>query len=230
MMSEEEIAQRLAEVLGSVAEAARASGREAREVRLVAVSKRIDERRIAAAVAAGQRDFGENYVQEAIGKIDRFGESLRWHMIGSLQSNKAALAGRRFHLIHSLSSMSAARAISRAMTAQGSQCRALIQVHLGGGAQRAGVAPAELESFVRELVKLPGLIVDGLMGVAPLGEEPRPHFAHLRGMLEELRRLELSQAPLRELSAGMSGDYREAIAEGATLVRIGESVFGPRNG
>ncbi|RMF23314.1 MAG: YggS family pyridoxal phosphate-dependent enzyme [Deltaproteobacteria bacterium] len=227
-MAEPTVAERLARVREQLAEAATAAGRDPATVRLVAVSKRVDEARIAEAVAAGQRDFGENYVQEALAKMDRFGADVRWHMIGQLQSNKAARVARRFALVHSLASLKAARAISRAMVADGSSCRVLVQVRLGGGPARGGIDPAELEDFVGQVAEMPGIIVDGLMGVAPLEEPPRPHFARLREMLERLRSLQLPGAPLAEMSAGMSGDFRDAIAEGATLVRIGEAVFGPR--
>ncbi len=223
------VSERLARVREQLAEAAAAAGRDPGSVRLVAVTKRIDDARIAEAIAAGQLDFGENYVQEALGKMDRFGPEIRWHMIGQLQSNKAARVARRFALVHSLASLSAARAISRAMAADGGKCRVLVQVHLGGGPARGGVAPDAIGDFVEQVAALPGIVVDGVMGVAPLGEPPRPHFARLRSILEHLRDLRLPSAPLSEMSAGMSGDFREAIAEGATLVRIGEAVFGPRN-
>ncbi len=222
------VSERLARVRERLAEAAAAAGRDPAAVRLVAVTKRIDDARIAEAIAAGQLDFGENYVQEALAKMDRFGPEIRWHMIGQLQSNKAARVARRFALVHSLASLSAARAISRAMAAGGEKCRVLVQVRLGGGPARGGVAPDAVDDFVAQVAELPGIVVDGLMGVAPLGEPPRPHFARLRGILEHLRTLGLPNAPLSEMSAGMSGDFREAIAEGATLVRIGEAVFGPR--
>ncbi|RMD82281.1 MAG: YggS family pyridoxal phosphate-dependent enzyme [Candidatus Dadabacteria bacterium] len=227
-MGPAEIASRLARVREEVAEAARQSGRDPAEVRLIAVTKRVDTARIAAAIEAGQRDFGENYVQEALGKIEQFGPDVRWHMIGQLQSNKAARAARFFFMIHSLASLSAARAISRAMAAEGRQARVLVQIHLGGGPARGGVPAEAAEDFVRQVTGMPGILVDGVMGIAPLGEPPRPHFARLREMLERLRELELPNAPLRELSAGMSGDFRDAIAEGATMVRIGEAIFGPR--
>jgi len=220
------IAERLAGVRERLAAAATRAGRDPADVRLIAVSKNVDADAIRAAHDAGQTDFGENYVQPALAKIEALGTArIRWHMIGQLQSNKAARVARAFDVVHSLASTSAARAMSRALAEQGRSCEVLVQVHLGGGAARGGVAPERAAAFVAEVAGLPGLIVDGVMGVAPRGEEARPAFARLRRVLEELRDLGLEGVPLRELSAGMSGDYEAAVLEGATLVRIGRAIF-----
>jgi len=222
-----DIAERLAGVRDSLAEAARRAGRRAEEIRLVAVSKKVDVDAVVEAAEAGQRDFGENYVVDGLRKIQAVGrDDLRWHMIGHLQSNKGAKAGRAFHMIHSLTSVAAGRAVSRAAVAVGRPCRGLIQIHLGGGAQRSGVASADVTALAHDLAELPGLLLDGVMGVAPLGEPARPHFARLRQILEDLRSLDLPNAPLSQLSAGMTDDYVEAIAEGATIVRLGRAIFG----
>jgi pyridoxal phosphate enzyme (YggS family) len=220
------IAERLAAVQQEVAAAARAAGREPATVRIIAASKYADVEAIRAAARAGQRDFGENYVQNAERKIHALaGEDVRWHFIGALQSNKAAKAAGLFDLIHTLSSASALQAISRALP-QGVSRRVLVQVHLGGGSQRAGLDPAAVPEFVRAAAAARGVVVDGLMGVAPANEPARPHFARLRALLDELRELGLPHAPLREMSAGMSEDFADAICEGATMVRIGRSLFG----
>jgi pyridoxal phosphate enzyme (YggS family) len=211
-----------------VADAARDAGRAADAVQIIAASKYADADAIRAAARAGQRDFGENYVQHALAKMRALeGLPVRWHLIGALQSNKAAKAARMFELIHTLSSRSALNAISRALP-PGASCRVLVQVHLGGGSERAGLPPDEVAAFVRE-ASAPGVIFDGLMGVAPVGEPARPHFARLRAMLEDLRAMRLPHAPLREMSAGMSEDFVDAIREGATMVRIGRSLFGEVN-
>lgn len=220
---------RLADVVSKIAAAAVEAGRDPSGVRLVAVTKRVGLDSIREAAAAGQRDFGENYVQEGLVKMEALSmPELRWHLIGALQSNKAARAARAFHLIHSVSTPSVARAISREMVAGNRSVRVLLQVKLGGGAPRAGVEVEEGEAAARMITGMPGLELDGLMGVAPPGEDARPHFERLAGLLEDLRRLRLPNAPLRELSAGMSGDYRDAIAAGATIVRIGSAIFGER--
>jgi pyridoxal phosphate enzyme (YggS family) len=193
------------------------------------VSKGVRWERVKEALDAGQRDFGENYLQEAIPKIEQLGSvSPRWHFIGQLQSNKAARIARAFDLVHSLGSTSAARALSGAATAAGKVTPVMIQVRLGGGADRGGVAPEAVEALAEAICELPGLMLDGVMGIAPLGDAARPAFARLRGILDHLRGLGFPNAPLRELSAGMSADYGEAILEGATFIRIGSAIFGER--
>jgi pyridoxal phosphate enzyme (YggS family) len=193
---------------------------------IIAASKYADADAIRAAAQAGQRDFGENYVQPAFAKMQALRDvAPRWHLIGALQSNKAARAARAFDLIHTLSSESALEAIARALDPEES-CRVLVQVHLGGGGQRAGLPPGEVAGFVRRAAATRGIVVDGLMGVAPADEPARPHFTRLRALLEELRAAGLPNAPLREMSAGMSEDFEDAIREGATMIRIGRSLFG----
>jgi pyridoxal phosphate enzyme (YggS family) len=225
-MTEASLGRRLAELQARVADAARESAREPGAVRIIAASKYAGVDDLRALARLGVRDFGENYLQQAAIKMQALsGESLRWHFIGALQSNKAAKAARMFDLIHTLSSPSALHAIARSLPA-GQTCRVLVQVHLGGGSQRAGVDPAAAPAFVRAAASTPGIEVDGLMGVAPQGAPARPHFARLRALLESLREARLPQAPLREMSAGMSGDFEDAIREGATMVRIGSSLFG----
>jgi pyridoxal phosphate enzyme (YggS family) len=223
------VGARLAEVRDRIADAAHAAGRPTEDITLVAVTKRVEVDRVREAADAGQRHFGENYVQEAIPKIDALASlDLRWHLIGGLQANKAARAARIFHLLHSVCSMSVAERVSREAGVSGRAMRVLLQIRLGGGEPRAGVDPSVAPSIAREICALPGVELDGVMGVAPLGEEARPHFARLRETLDELRAAGLPQAPLREMSAGMSADYRDAILEGATLVRIGSAIFGAR--
>jgi pyridoxal phosphate enzyme (YggS family) len=212
-----------------IASAAAEAGSPAAAVRLIAVSKYASIEQVRVAIESGHRDFGENYVQDAFGKMDELGDAadcVRWHMIGALQSNKAARVSERFDLVHTLSSAKAARAISRAMQAQGRVCSALLQIHLGGGEHRAGVGCDEAPAFLEDVADLPGLQLDGVMGVAPPDEPARPHFAALRGTLEKLRSMALPNAPMRELSAGMSGDFEDAVREGATLVRVGSALFG----
>lgn len=227
MSSGVSIGERLACVYDGLAEAARLSGRPAGSVRLVAVCKRVGAEAVVEAAEAGQRDFGENYVVDGLAKIARVGrDDLRWHMIGHLQSNKGAKAARGFYMIHSVSTLAAAQAVSRAALSAHRRCRVLMQIHLGGGSQRAGVASDDAAELARALAELPGILFDGVMGVAPLGEAPRPYFARLRAVLEALRAMQLPNAPLSELSAGMSDDYVEAIAEGATIVRLGRAIFG----
>jgi len=219
-----------------IADASKLAGRSAGEVRLVAVSKYATIEQVVAVYAAGQRDFGENYVLDGIRKKDAVEAALgpvamredppRWHMIGQLQSNKAARASQAFDLIHTLASMRAARAISRAMAGSERAGIALVQIHLGGSAERGGIEPDEAEELVREACKLGGLRLDGVMGVAPPDEDPRPHFARLRAARDRLSALGETRAPMTEISAGMSDDFEQAILEGATIVRLGRTLFG----
>lgn len=245
------IAMRLETVRTQLASACREAGRDPAGVHLVVVSKNAAPSEVVEVVRAGQRCFAENYVQHALAKMQSVSELtagtahcravLEWHLIGQLQSNKAARAALAFDVIESLASASAARAISRAMTratvAAPTPTAAaprrvvparsvLLQVRLGGPAGRGGVAPQEACAFARTICELPGLRLDGVMAVAPQGEPPRAAFSRLAGVLEELRNARLPNAPLTQMSAGMSGDFPEAIAAGATIVRIGRAVFG----
>ena len=224
------IAGRLAAVHDGLAEETAAAGREPGSVRLVLVSKNAGVAEILEAYEAGHRDFGENYVKAAGEKMraleERGAGGIRWHMVGQLQSNKAAWAARNFDLLHSLATASAAAAVNKAMAAEGRHGQALVQVRLGGGSVRGGVEPESALSFAREVAALGNIRLCGVMGVAPAGQDARPHFCRLRGVLEEMRGLGLPNAPLGEMSAGMSGDFRDAIREGATVVRLGQAVFG----
>ena len=221
-----QIGRRLERVRRSVDDAALRAGREPSDVRIVLVSKYATVDQVRAAADLGHCDFGENYLQEAIVKMRAVGVSgLNWHFIGQLQSNKAAAVARAFTMIHTLSSASALRRVSAAMTTADDSRRVLLQVRLGGGTARGGVEPGAAEDMARTIAAAPGVVLDGIMGVAPPESPPRPHFARLKVLLERLRALGLANAPLGEMSAGMSGDFEEAIAEGATLVRIGRAVF-----
>lgn len=221
------IAERLDRVRHDLAAAEAAAKRRPGSVALVLVSKNVPVTDIVEAYEAGQRDFAENYVQSAREKMRHLeSHRIRWHMTGQLQSNKAVWAARNFELLHSLATRSSARAISKAMASSGDICRALLQVRLGGGAGRGGVGIAEAERLASEVAGFGNIRLDGVMGVAPEGEEARPHFARLREVLERLRAMGLPGAPLTEMSAGMSADFPAAIMEGATLVRIGRAVFG----
>jgi pyridoxal phosphate enzyme (YggS family) len=217
--------QRLGAVRAAIAEAAVRAGRRPEEIRIVAASKYAGVEAIEELARAGQRDFGENYVQPAIEKMRALAHlDLRWHFIGALQSNKAARAARVFHLVHTVAGESALAAIAKAMEADQTTCRILVQVRLAEG-ERAGVAPQDAAAFVRAACGRPGIVVDGVMGLPPAGEPARPHFARLRAVLEDLRMLRLDAAPLTEMSAGMTEDFADAILEGSTMVRIGRALF-----
>lgn len=231
------IALRLAAVRGRVAEAARAAGRDPAGVRIVAVTKKLDADAVRAAYAAGQRDFGENYVQEAVTKIAALEAEMpdaRWHFIGRLQSNKAAVAVRHFALLHGIDSLSTVAALSRAAQREGRVIDLLLQVRLGAraaaaeGGARGGVGSDAAADFLAAASAHEGIRFTGLMGVADPDEPARPQFAGLRELASRLTALRLERAPLGELSMGMTGDLEDAVAEGATIVRIGTAIFGQR--
>lgn len=223
MVKQHDMSQALAEVHRRIAEAARAAGRDPASVALVAVSKTHGVERIGEALEAGQRIFGENRVQEAQAKFPALRQTwpeLRLHLIGPLQTNKAADAVALFDMIESLDRPKLARALVKAMEKLGRRPDCLIQVNTGEEPQKAGIAPQEADAFialVRDELSLP---LRGLMCIPPLEDNPAPHFALLREIA--------ARNGLPELSMGMSGDFETAIRFGATLVRVGTAIFGPR--
>jgi len=191
-------------------------------VTLVAVSKTQPAAAIREAYAAGQRDFGENYAQEWRDKADALGDlaDLRWHFIGALQTNKVKYLAGRVHAIHTLDRAELARELSRRFLARGAVARAFLEVNTGGEASKAGCAPDAAPALAEEVRGLPAIELVGLMTIPPPEEDPRPHFRLLRGLRDRLG--------LRELSMGMSADWRVAVEEGATVIRVGTAIFGER--
>jgi pyridoxal phosphate enzyme (YggS family) len=223
-----EIAAGVRAVRRRVVAAAARMGRDPESVRLVAVGKGHTGAEVALAVAAGIRDCGENRVQEALPKIAALGE-VRWHLIGQLQRNKARAAAGRFSLIHSVDRRDLADALARAAENAGVVQDILVQVNLTGRPGQGGIAPAAAADLVAHLRALPALRLRGLMVIAPPATDPeaaRPAFATLRVLRDRLR--EASGLELPELSMGMSDDFEIAVEEGATLVRVGRAIFGPR--
>ncbi len=223
--------RRLDEIRGRIAAAAARSGRPAERVTLVGVTKTVAADVVAAAVAQGLHDLGENRVQEAQAKIAAVGRAAaRWHLIGHLQRNKAGRAVELFDRVHSVDDAELAEALSRRAVAAGRALPVLVEVNVAGEASKFGVAPTELEALLERVAAQPGLRLDGLMTVGPPVDEPgaaRPVFARLRELRERAReRLGLE---LAELSMGMSGDYEVAVEEGSTMVRVGTALFGARS-
>jgi len=232
-MNYESVGERLAEVRERVAEAARRSGRDASAVTVVAVTKRLGPHAVLAAAACGQRDFGENYLQEARTKMQQLADDpaaagLRWHLLGRLQSNKAAAAARSFAVLHAVDSLSAVRAIARAVRERGVAPEVFLEIKLGGDDQRGGVTAAAAEGFLRAVVAAGPLRFNGLMAVADPAFPARRQFAAVRELRDRLVGLGIPGAALSHLSMGMSGDFEDAIAEGATVVRLGTVIFGER--
>lgn len=220
-----DIKANLEAVQAVIAQACRKAGRAPGEVLLIAVSKTVDLERIRAAVAAGAAALGENRVQEAKDKVAALGRPVPWHLIGSLQTNKARDAVTIFDWIHSVDRLELARELDRRAQAAGRKVNGLLQVNLGDEPQKGGAAPGEVKPLLDELRGLTHLDIRGLMAIPPQvpdAEAARPYFRRLR----ELR----DAAGLEHLSMGMSADYAVAIEEGATMVRVGTSIFGPRQG
>ena len=228
------IAHNLAEVRQRIEKSARDAGRSPGEVRLLAVSKTFGLDHIRAAAAAGQEDFGENRVQEALQKIDGSADlKIRWHLIGTLQSNKVRKAAPRFSTIHSVDSLRLLEAIDSTATETGTGPNLLIQVDLAGEATKHGAPPAAATEVVTAAARCRSARLVGLMTIPPFCENPhdaRPYFARLREFRDTLVRQGIDPSLLRELSMGMSHDFEIAVQEGATIVRLGTAIFGRRQG
>lgn len=219
----DDIAANLAAIREKMAAAATGAGRAPDSVELVAVSKTHPAERVREALAAGQRLFGENRVQEAAGKFPRLREEfpdLRLHLIGPLQTNKVGDAVALFDMVETVDRPKLARKLAKQMDKAGRRIPCLVQVNIGEEPQKAGIPPHELDDFLKLCINEYGLDVQGLMCIPPLGEIPAPHFALLARMAGD--------HGLKTISMGMSGDYETAITFGATLVRVGTAIFGSR--
>jgi hypothetical protein len=222
----------LARVTDDIATAAIQAGRRPEDVTLVAVSKTQSAELLAEAIRAGLRHVGENRVQEAAAKFPRVRELLAgaappvFHLVGHLQSNKAGAAVDWFGRVDSLDSLKLAQALSRRLTGS-TQLSVLVELYVGDDADRPGVRPPQLIDVVGSILDVPGLRVEGLMSVAPLGGSARAAFAQVRELKDSLSGA-FPGVHFGVLSMGMSEDFREAIQEGSTEVRIGTALFGPR--
>ena len=218
-------------IRSAIAGAALRAGRKVSDVRLMAVTKTVDDDRIMEAIEAGVDIIGESYVQEAKRKIEKMGRSIEWHMIGYLQSNKAKYAVKLFDMIHSVGRMDLAVELDRRSRAQDTAMKVLIEINISGEKTKSGVPYKEAMQLVRDISSLDNLSIQGLMTMAPWFDNPedtRPYFAALRELRDRIIDENIDRVEMRELSMGMSGDYEVAIEEGATIVRVGRSIFGER--
>lgn len=233
------IAENLAAVHKRIAQAAARAQRSPAEVTLVAVSKTKPFAQIAEAVAAGQRDFGENRLEELWQKVEAAQsaglDTIRWHAIGTIQSRKTKLAAGPFALIHSVDRLKIARRLSRDAADAGLELSVLLEVNVSGEESKHGFSPDGLRAALPELLALPHLRYRGLMTMAPFVDDPeetRPYFRQLRALRDDLRGTFPSarhpRATWEHLSMGMTNDFEVAIEEGATIVRIGTAIFGHR--
>ena len=215
----------LQEVRRRIETAAKSAGRNAADITLIAVSKTFGREDIFPVLKAGQMDFGENRVQEAVSKWPNMRSStpqLQLHLIGPLQTNKAADAVHLFDVIHTIDRPRIAQAVAAEMVKQGRQLQLFIQVNTGDEKQKAGVGVASADGLIEECRNKYGLLVSGLMCIPPINEAPEKHFALLAKIAQ--------RNGLRNLSMGMSGDFETAITFGATHVRVGSAIFGMREG
>jgi hypothetical protein len=232
-MSERSIPQNLEEIRAQIEETCRQCGRDPEEVTLVAVSKTKPNEDIISALMAGQMHFGENRMQELQDKMEEIEfPGIQWHMIGTMQSNKIKYITEKVHWIHSVAKAKYLDEIEKRAAAANRSINVLIQVNISGEDQKSGCEPEDLESILEHARSLPHVKIKGLMGMARFVDDPeevRDEFALLRTTLEDHKHLEGENIELKELSMGMSNDFKVAIEEGSTMVRVGSSIFGERN-
>jgi pyridoxal phosphate enzyme (YggS family) len=225
------VTENIRKIREEIAEAATRNGRQPSSVRLMAVTKTVDDARIIESIKAGVDIIGENYIQEARRKIETFGKSMEWHMIGHLQTNKARYAVNLFTMVHSVDRMELAVELNRRAGAAGLTMKILIEVNAAGETTKSGTDAADAIALVRAIAPMPNLSIQGLMTMPPFFDDPeeaRPFFRKLRALRDEIEAVGIPGVEMKELSMGMSGDYIAAVEEGATIVRLGRSIFGER--
>ncbi len=224
------IEQRLDEVRQRIRYAAESCGRDPGDVTLIAVTKTHPPEMMNEAIRLGITDIGENKPQEVRDKFDKV-LPVRWHLIGHLQTNKVKYVIDRCVMIHSVDSIKLMDEIERLAVSHSRDMDILIQVNISGENTKSGIAPEELESLLSHAEKLQRTHVKGLMTIAPkaVSGDPGIHFHNMQLLFEEMKKRSFANVEMRELSMGMSGDYETAIKYGATLVRVGSAIFGPRS-
>jgi hypothetical protein len=226
-----DVASNYRTILQRIGEAATKAGRNPDEVKLLGAAKSQSVALMRAAIVAGVKLIGENYVQEAQAKKEQISERAEWHMIGHLQRNKAKAAVEIFDLIQSVDNVALARELDKEGKRRNRPVRALVEVNLAGEASKSGMAAAQIKDLLRVAGDFQYLRIEGLMAVPPFCENPRdvrPYFQRLKELRERLREGSSANVDLKELSMGMTHDYTVAVEEGATIVRIGTALFGPR--
>ncbi len=226
-----DVAANYRKIINRIGDAASKAGRKPEEIKLLAAAKSQTVGLIQAAIAAGVRLIGENYVQEAEDKRKIISEPAEWHMIGHLQSNKVKVALNIFDLIQSLDGLALALELDKEGKKKDKTVRTMIEVNLGDEASKSGVGQDKVAELLKRVGDLSYVRVEGLMAVPPFKENPdevRPYFRALKDLQVELQCLQISNVNLNQLSMGMTHDYLIAVEEGATIVRIGTALFGPR--
>lgn len=226
------IRENMEQVLENIASACEKAGRNPNEVTLITVSKTQPVSALVKAYEAGSRDFGENKVQEMTDKIPQLAQDVRWHMIGHLQRNKVKYIVGKTVLIHSVDSLRLAEEISKEAQKQNVVCDILVEVNVAQEESKFGVSTNEAYILMKEMAKLPGIHVRGLMTIAPYvenAEENRPIFRKLKELSVDIAAKNIDNIDMSILSMGMTGDYMIAVEEGATYVRVGTGIFGERD-
>lgn len=221
----------LKQIRAQIDAATREAGRDPSSVRLVAVSKTKPAAMVDEAAQSGQQIFGENYVQELVSKVAEVSSPVEWHFIGHLQSNKVKQIAGLVSMIHSVDRLSLAEEIDRQWGRLNSTCNILVQVNVSGEATKSGTTSEQATELVRQVSLLHNVRICGLMTMPPFFDDPegaRPYFHELKLLSDNIESLAIPNVSMKELSMGMSGDFKIAIAEGATLVRIGSAIFGSR--
>lgn len=219
-------------VLNNVKSACESAGRATEDVTLIAVSKTKPVEMLQEVYNCGCRDFGENKVQEIMDKYDQLPSDIRWHMIGHLQTNKVKYIVDKVYMIHSVDSIKLAKEISKEALKKNVTVKVLLEVNVANEETKFGLLTEEVLDFYKQVIDLPGLKVCGLMTIAPYVENPeenRQYFVSLKQLMVDMTQEKTDNISVKELSMGMSGDYKVAIEEGATFVRVGTSIFGQRN-
>lgn len=225
------VAENYRYVLKKVEEACARSGRDPKDVTLIAVSKTKPIEMIEEAMEAGARVFGENKVQELCDKYEQLPKDLHWHLIGHLQRNKVKYIVDKAELIHSVDSLKLAEEISKEALKKNVEVNILIEVNVAEEESKFGVSVEETLALVEEIAKLPGIHIQGLMTIAPYTTDPeenRPVFRTLKKLAVDIKKKNIDNVCMDVLSMGMTGDYQVAVEEGATLVRVGTGIFGER--
>jgi pyridoxal phosphate enzyme (YggS family) len=225
------IAANIQQVRERIARACAAAQRPVQSVTLLTVSKTFDAERVREAVAAGEHRFGENYVQEAVEKIDLLADlrpQIEWHLIGPLQSNKTRVVAQRFDWVHSVDRLKIAERLSEQRPSDLPPLNLCLQVNVSGEASKSGVEPGALPALAHAVAALPGVRLRGLMSIPEPSDEPARQAAPHRQLRQLFHRLQQDGLPLDTLSMGMSADLEAAIAEGSTMVRVGTAIFGQR--
>lgn len=230
-MKETMILENLKEVQNQISHSCQRCGRKPEEIHLIAVSKTKPVSLLEEAYAAGVRDFGENKVQELTDKYEQLPKDIRWHMIGHLQRNKVKSIIDKVAMIHSVDSVRLAETISKEAGKKGICVPVLLEVNVAGEESKFGFSPEETPEAVMEISRLPHIRIEGLMTVAPFTEFPeenKKYFHRLKQLCVDIMQKSIDNVSMGILSMGMTGDYQEAIEEGATHIRVGTGIFGER--